>query len=177
MRCRDVTRELAAPNGALDAAELARHLESCPRCAERAEQAERFDRLWEATRPVEPPGGFDAIWADVTRALDAPQPSAEDRPAAIRARRRRRLVIAIVGLAQAAVLLVAVTVILRHRPQGPEIARVEPTKDIPVTRVDIDPMQTVFIQVDPGLQLVVRAEDNNSMDDLDVLNTMEALAE
>ena len=59
----------------------------------------------------------------------------------------------------AAVLLVAVTMILRHRPQGPEIVRnTVPPKDIPVTRVDIDSMKTVFIELDQSSRLVVRAE-------------------
>ncbi|MBX6314121.1 MAG: hypothetical protein IRY99_14580, partial [Isosphaeraceae bacterium] len=71
MRCDEVTRELAAPTSGPDPAALARHLAACPRCSAWAEASERLDRLWDATRPVEPPAAFETVWGRVTQATDA----------------------------------------------------------------------------------------------------------
>jgi hypothetical protein len=104
MRCVEVIRELAVPGGHLDPADLARHLASCPSCAAKAEGFERLNRAWEATRPAEPPASaFDALWARVSRAADAPAA----RPAIVAMPRRPAWRLALLGLAAAAALLLA----------------------------------------------------------------------
>ena len=54
MHCDKVIRELAVPTDDRDSAVLAEHLANCPSCAGWAKKDAQFDRLWDATRPVEP---------------------------------------------------------------------------------------------------------------------------
>lgn len=71
MRCEDVIRELAAPVDGQDAAALADHLDNCSACAEWSTRMASWDRLWNATRPVEPaPEVWDAVWNRLEGALD-----------------------------------------------------------------------------------------------------------
>lgn len=71
MRCEDVIRELAAPVDGQDAAALADHLDNCSACAEWSARMASWDRLWNATRPVEPaPEVWDAVWDRIERSLD-----------------------------------------------------------------------------------------------------------
>ena len=75
MRCRDVSRAIAAPNGAISEAKIEAHLAACPRCSGLAEAALRLDRLWEATRPAPPSSAaWDASWAQIEQSLAAPEP-------------------------------------------------------------------------------------------------------
>jgi hypothetical protein len=77
MRCEEVIRELAAPTDDRDAAALAEHLAGCPGCAGWARRAAQLDRLWEATRPLEPaPEVWDALWAGLSQSL-GPAPATE----------------------------------------------------------------------------------------------------
>ncbi len=118
MRCEDVTRELASPTGAVPQATLAAHLASCPSCAEWSRRAAQLDRIWEATRPLDPsPERLDALWLDASAALDRREvataaPAARTLTLPARPWRPWPLGIAIgagaVGLAQAAALLFAV---------------------------------------------------------------------
>lgn len=126
MRCEEVTRELAVPTPARDDLAIAQHLAGCEACARWAEQAAEFDRLWDATRPAEPSGeSWDELWASVTARLDASPcpavnggrstrvPNLLQVPPASAGRGRvwRGLAaVGIVGLAQAAALLIAVGV-------------------------------------------------------------------
>ncbi len=79
MRCKEVINELAAPTGELDSAALSAHLSKCGACADWAKQAARFDRLWEATRPAEPAAEtWDAMWARIADHVDsAPRAASE----------------------------------------------------------------------------------------------------
>jgi hypothetical protein len=102
MRCEDVTRELAVPAGGLDPAELTEHLAVCSNCAEWGERSRQFDRLWDATRPSDPPlATWQTVWANVTRATEPATVSFSIPP-----RWRQRLMV-VMSLAQAAALLIA----------------------------------------------------------------------
>ena len=127
MRCEDLTRELASPTGGPSPAEIAGHLAACPSCAEWSRRAARFDRIWEATRPLEPStDAMDALWANASAALD-------DRPAVVPATlrfeapaRRRRWAMAAFALAQAAALLVAALFLFRgNGALGPRPAQIQ----------------------------------------------------
>src|SRR3954463_5871974 len=78
MRCAEVTRELAAPTGGRDRADVAGHLASCPTCASWAERSAQLDGLWDATRPPEPSVAWETLWARVTQDAESAQ---EERPA------------------------------------------------------------------------------------------------
>src|SRR5262245_38463528 len=148
MRCDEVIRELAAPTADRDRAELADHLAGCMACAEWSRRAEGLDRLWEETRPAEPsPEAWDAVWAHIAQALPCPvparpedsmmvgaapsrngsgprvlvHPAPEPMPAPAprsRGRGRRFAAVGLVGLAQAAAVLVALGLAWRT-PNGP----------------------------------------------------------
>ena len=76
MRCEEVIRELAVPTAGRDELAISRHLAGCEACSRWAEQAAEFDRLWDATRPVEPSAeAWDNLWSSVTAQLDQPAPA------------------------------------------------------------------------------------------------------
>jgi hypothetical protein len=130
MRCEDVIRELAAPTGAPDPAAMAQHLAGCSECSGWARRAALLHALWEATRPPEPsPEVWDSVWANISRQLEDPAavaartpatawPSRNSRSSKVLAhpapwhpaapRRTWRLAaITVLGLAQAAAILIA----------------------------------------------------------------------
>ncbi len=125
MRCDDVRREVSSPSEGRDELALSQHLENCESCAKWAEQASHLDRLWDATRPAEPaPERWSGIWSAIVAGLDegngtgrllngsahlhgragmtTPSHSSPTR------RWRKAAVIGLVGLAQAAALLLAI---------------------------------------------------------------------
>ena len=76
MHCDEVIRELAVPTDDRDSAALAEHLANCPSCAGWAKRDAQFDRLWDATRPVEPsPQIWDTVWAHIASSLDSSTPA------------------------------------------------------------------------------------------------------
>lgn len=173
MRCNEVVRELAAPTGALDASGLAEHLARCPRCTSWAEDAARLDRLWEATRPPEPAGGnWERTWAGVSRALDRASTLdlAPMRPGGPRPWRRSTLLA--FGLAQAAVILIAVGVFSPH--DGPRV-RAE------LVKVDIPYGRPVLIRCDLSRVVVVELPDDENLGGVDsnyaMFNDIEAMAD
>ncbi len=147
MHCDEVVRELATPTAAWDRAAMAEHLAACPDCAGWARRAEHLDQLWDATRPAEPsPEAWDSVWASITQALPGAaepaaagvQPSrngsgprivAPPAPAPVASRprgySRRIAAIALVGLAQAAAILVALGLAWQTPPRsdGPRTPR------------------------------------------------------
>jgi hypothetical protein len=190
VRCADVTRELAAPTGGIDASALSRHLASCPQCAAWSARAERFDQAWEATRPEEPVGGFDALWARIRDALDAPRPTLSISDPRTR---RRRWVFAAVGLAQAAAVLLAVFVVVHRTDRDPKGAggtfaqQLQALGAVTVSRVDVD-------VVDEGRTPIIRVADHRVKKveylelmeteptitvafDIEMLNAMESMAQ
>ncbi|MEA2631324.1 MAG: hypothetical protein QOE66_1543 [Chloroflexota bacterium] len=201
MRCVDVIQEIAAPSSP-DPAALAEHLAGCPRCAAWARQSARLDRLWEATRPEEPPpAAWATVWTQVTRSLDAAAPMAPTP----RIRPWRRRAVASFAIAQAAVLLVAAWLVSRPDPDrpmqrpgalawnGPALVPVPsgPKLDPALATagaVEIDYGATVLIQSRPtGVTVVSQgtgeasnAIDGNILDggsDFVMLNALEAMAE
>jgi hypothetical protein len=154
MRCDEVIRELAVPSDHRDGTALAEHLTGCPSCAAWNRRAGLLDRLWDATRPPEPsPQAWDSVWANINHALQSAPDSRElaatsptvSRPGtspkvfvhpgpdrmqpADRPRTGRVMAIAmLVGLAQAAAILIAVGLAWRIQPvvpagQGPPVAQ------------------------------------------------------
>ncbi len=142
MRCDEVIRELAAPTDDRDATALADHLAGCPSCSAWARQAAQLDQLWDATRPSEPsPAAWDSVWANIAQSLPSPaakgeSPGAAFRPsrngtapkitthpapthAANRPRTWRIGAMAMIGLAQAAAILVAIGLAWRGQSSGP----------------------------------------------------------
>jgi hypothetical protein len=73
MLCDDVIRKLAEAGNRPDEPKLAEHLAGCSACAEWLDRAQRFEKLWDATRPAEPsPQAWDALWSRVSAHLDQP---------------------------------------------------------------------------------------------------------
>jgi hypothetical protein len=131
MRCEEVIRELAVPTGERGSNALSEHLAHCPSCAAWAQRSAALDSLWDETRPPEPSEQvWDALWERVVASLETSQartvyssvssvPSANGSTARPRIRlsdgarqsprvgRRTWALIGIVGLAQAAAVLVA----------------------------------------------------------------------
>src|SRR5277367_5660174 len=76
MHCDKVIRELAVPTDDRDSAAVAEHLANCPACAGWAKNDAQFDRLWNATRPIEPsPQVWDTVWAHIASSLDSSTPA------------------------------------------------------------------------------------------------------
>ena len=178
MRCDDVIRELAAPTDSRDTASLADHLNRCPSCAAWAERAARLDRLWQVTQPAEPTSDvWDNLWAQVVSSLDVQAAKGVISPAVTSLRNgsasgtvprfeakpnERRLprpfrsgrwtAIALVGLAQAAAVLLVVGMSWRFfvpsRPPQNEVIASLPS-------VDIEEGHLVMIVADPKLLSVV----------------------
>jgi hypothetical protein len=131
MRCDEVIRELAVPTDDRDSAALAEHLANCPSCAVWAKRDADFDRLWDATRPVEPSfEAWNSVWCHIASSIDSKTPEefkayiastvplngsvyAGDTPFGLsstssRSRSWNWAAIGLIGLAQAAVVLLAV---------------------------------------------------------------------
>jgi hypothetical protein len=205
MNCDEVIRELAVPTEDRDLTALAEHLSHCPPCAGWAERANRFDRLWELTRPPEPsPDTWDSVWARVTASLDAStQPSAGEAARPIfqgqngtsittdgdpartpRSRSSRRWVaFMLVGVAQAAAVLLAI-----------HLTWYSSTRSLPIQADNVatpDPgSMTVNVEIEEGHRVVIRWEGlsgkvedrtpdiSDGVDDwLLGLNAVEALAD
>ncbi|MHB1560985.1 MAG: hypothetical protein ACYC61_26320 [Isosphaeraceae bacterium] len=230
MRCEEVERELAAPTTGCDRAAMADHLAVCPSCAAWAQDAERLDRLWEATRPAEPSAeAWDTVWSGISAALDRPgvtpgvgaaagatsrpQPVrvlAPGEPGEVRAHPRHRPrtaaprwslgAVALVGLAQAAAILVAFGLAWQPAPQpnGPDAVAGADAGSAPKvaanpgapTPIRADRAVRVDAEIDEGYLVVIHArtadarvenatppEMNTGSDGgLVFLNVMESLA-
>jgi hypothetical protein len=131
MHCDEVIHELAVPTDDGDSVALAEHLANCPSCAAWAKRDAEFDRLWDATRPVEPSSeAWDSLWCDIASSIDSKTPQeftahiastvplngsvyTSDTPfgpstISSRPRSRNWAAIGLIGLAQAAAVLLAV---------------------------------------------------------------------
>ncbi len=173
MRCDEVMRELNLPSDDRDDRALARHLAECKACARWAEHAARFNRLWDATRPVDPSTeSWDRLWSSVTARLDHSGPvttpySRPDNPFAtvgdaapqhsspFTRSWRGLAAIGLVGLAQAAALFLAVSLFwnttgkIVQPPRFPEgadvVQRTAPSLD---SEVDVEWGQVLLIRSD-----------------------------
>ena len=131
MHCDEVIRELAVPTDDRDSAALAEHLANCPSCCRWAKRDAEFDRLWDATRPLEPSAQvWDSVWSHIASSLDSTTPeefkaltaspfsvngsvSDVDTPlvpvsTSSRSRSWNWAAVGLIGLAQAAAVLLAV---------------------------------------------------------------------
>jgi hypothetical protein len=178
MRCDDVIRELAAPTDARDAASLTKHLKRCPSCTKWAARAARLDHLWQLTQPVEPTSSeWDNVWARVVSSLDttavkdltSPVPATpqigsangstssfetkpSERPLPQPTRSRRWGAIGIVGLVQAAAVLLVAGISWQFFAP-PRQSQNDFVATLP--SVDIEEGQVVMIVADPKLLTVI----------------------
>jgi hypothetical protein len=155
MRCEDLTRELASPTGALSPAQMAGHLAVCPACAEWSRRASQVDRIWEATRPVEPSmDALDALWAHASLELDGLKAA----PATLKFERRNTRRAMVSFLAMAAAILVAAVVLL----QRDGVKRVEVAVKTPAT-VEAKEPELLDLKVEPDVLAVVRIGKDNAI--------------
>jgi hypothetical protein len=130
MHCDEVIRELAVPTDDRDSTALGEHLADCVSCARWARRAALLDRLWDATRAPEPtPETWEDAWSNLSRSLDLrksksigsfhpniqtlgqPREATDGRGQSRTASNSSRwsfAVMACIGLAQAAAVLLAV---------------------------------------------------------------------
>jgi hypothetical protein len=172
MRCDEVIRELAVPTDGRDDLAISRHLADCEACARWAEQVARLDRLWEATRPAEPSAeAWDHLWSSVTAGLDRSSRSTVkgrrlvhgptltlSTPLAPPGRHRfwRGLAaVGIVGLAQAAALLIAVGPAWRNDVKDSSPS--QPAAVAVIAQVSYPSMDSV-IDVEEGEVPLIRAD-------------------
>ena len=184
MLCDDVIRKLTEPGNRPDEPRLAEHLAGCRACAEWFDRAQRFEKLWDATRPAEPsPQAWDALWSTVSAHLDQPvavernghglhlaefpramperSKSPEPALSPSRTRRWRSLAaVGMVGLAQAAALLLAIGL----------------SWQVPVTVPDALPaLAEVNVEVGEGQKVVIRSEGSKvDVVDLTALETTQS---
>jgi hypothetical protein len=170
MNCDDVIRQLAVPTDDRDSSALAVHLSACPGCAAWARQAEQFERLWELTRPAEPsPEVWDSVWVRVLTSLDStnrsrlngvsnqvyqgqsgPSPKVDStaEPHGHLLPKRLWIGIGLVGLAQAAAVLLAVTLTWRSS------ATSSPSQSRTVTAPDLA-SATISLEIEEGHLVVI----------------------
>ncbi len=186
MRCEDVTRELAAPTGNPAPADLAGHLDSCPGCAEWARSSARFDRIWESTRPAQPPAeALDALWARAAAALDARAPATIPFEGSSR---RPWAQVALRSALAASILAAAVLLPRRVDPERSSIALAPPAGPIEAEapaplKVTVNDLETVIVRIGDGDPRVDRHDEAHllfpSMADntpYDVFNAVESMA-
>jgi hypothetical protein len=219
MYCDEIIRELVVPTDDRDSAAVAEHLANCASCAGWAKRDAQFDRLWNATRPIEPsPQVWDIVWAHIASSLDSSTPAELEAvappmatlngsvlhverplgrtPASSRARPWNWVAIGLIGLAQAAAVLLAVGWAWHtsRNPQQPQVATVthspalspdssQEAKEIgllSVPAVDIEAGQQVVIRVEGSAATVVDVTPDGisySVDDWYlVFNAVEAIA-
>ena len=134
MRCADVSPNLAAfVLGGMDpeeAAEIRRHLATCPSCRNELEELEKVNRALQAAPPPEMPPGHlkDGILSQVR----AEQPSASDEELAFAGEDRfkylRSVIVGVAAAAVAAVVALGIIFALREEPAVATIQLV-PTPD------------------------------------------------
>ena len=160
MRCRDVSRAIAALPGAMSESEIQAHLAACPRCAKMAEGVRRLDRLWESTRPELPSAAsWESAWARIDRELAAaPEPVASNSSTAPALPKTVRLPAArlTIGLALVAA---AVVLALNVPSPAPNFAD-NGTRNGPVYgTLDVPVGHTVLYHVDSDEQQVVQVSE------------------
>ncbi len=190
MHCNELVRELAVPTDDRDSAAVAEHLANCASCAAWAERDAQFDRLWNATRPVEPAAQvWDTAWAHIASTLDSATTTAEfeaiaspmatlngsvhhvERPLGLttvssRSRPRNWAVIGLISLAQAAAVLLAVRWAWHDSPklQEPQVATFTQSPALSSdssTVIKVTELLSVpVVEIEAGQQVVIRMEDS-----------------
>ena len=114
MRCDELIKEIATPNGRLTRSEMANHLVNCPSCAQWSDSAALLDQVWAATCVSEPSSeAFDSLWSTVLMSS-----SVRERPVRLEFIKRHPVWVT-VGLAQAAAVLVLALAFSRMNPTPP----------------------------------------------------------
>ena len=191
MRCEEVTKELAAPTDMRDAASLEDHLSRCPSCAAWAKRAAELDRLWQATVPAEPAlHVWDSLWANVASSLASSTPEEFASPALFVSRNgsthrsvpepepeliqrtppssfgsRLWKAIGVVGLAQAAAVLLVTGLTWRflvptHSPEHDGIASAASSRTGPPT-TDFVRVSLPNVEIEEGHVVVILADPQN----------------
>jgi hypothetical protein len=212
MQCKDVIRQLVTGTDEQLPADLAEHLAGCAACSEWAKRASALDRLWEATRPAAPsPQVWESMWDRIAESLDAPAPLAVENSAASAAHRngwasqaaesirplspsvRHRswwiTKVVAVGLAQAAAVLVVVSLAWRSIPalQNPPAVKqpalavtTHPSVNAPSLPIDIEEGSLVVIQTNsekPEVSVLTLESSPFAIDEwLVMFNKMESMA-
>jgi len=182
MRCDEVIRELAVPTAGRDDLAVSLHLADCEACARQAALAAAFDRLWQDTRPAEPaPETWDNLWSSVAAKLDQPSSSpvtatyarsihvsgsplkAAHSAGGLATPRRGRLwsglaAAGIIGLAQAAALLIALGVSWRTPVRPPSVTQASQIPQIAV--ISPNPAMGVdsVVEVEEGQVVLIRSD-------------------
>ena len=155
MRCDEVIRKLGLPSDGRADRALAEHLAECKDCAGWAERAVKLDRLWDATRPAEPcPEAWDQVWSSVSARLDEAEATVsriEGKSYRVSAHARPWrgfAVVGVIGLAQAAAILLAMS--LSWTGPARKAPSLAPAGPEPVVEsvVDVPEGQVVYIRSD-----------------------------
>lgn len=190
MNCDAVIRELAVPTDDRDPVALAEHLANCSSCASWVKKDAEFRHLWDATCPVDPPPQiWDTMWSQLASSLDSATPAGSKAympstlplngslspletqfglsPASTPSRSRNWVVIGLIGVAQAAAVLLTVAWSWYISSKAP-------------TSVDIEEGRWVVIRVEDSAVKVVDLTPDGisySVDDwLLAFNVAEAIA-
>jgi hypothetical protein len=182
MRCGEAKRELSVSRGERSA-ELGAHLAHCESCAAWAESCERFDALWDATRPVATDQAFASVWNRVTSA-------GSSRPArAAWLRFAPRVLAGTAAIAAAALFFVFVAFHSdRHVGVGgfadshqarPEIVRLVLLEEGQTPIIDLEKHEVTRVNSDDDDSLAVNLDEPklSSIDNLVLFNAFEAMAQ
>jgi hypothetical protein len=190
MQCNEVIRELAVPTDDRDSAALAEHLASCPSCARWAKRDAQFDRLWITTRPVEPsPQVWDGVWVHVASSLDSSPPAKFEalaphvatlngsiprvetpfglpRVSSPRSRPWNWAAVGLIGLAQAAAVLLAVGLTWRTSTKSQEIPiaisthSVAMSPEVSAVAKESGLRSAPVVEIEAGQMVLIRVEDS-----------------
>jgi len=189
MHCDEVIRELVVPTDDRDSAAVAEHLANCPSCADWAERDAQFDRLWNATRPMEPsPQVWDTVWAHIASSLDSSTPAEFEAiatpmatlngsvahaerplgltPASSRSRPWNWAALGLIGLAQAAAVVLAVGLAWHNSPRSQEpqvvVATHSPALSSDSLKVakEIGLLSIPAVEIEAGRWVVIRMDDS-----------------
>jgi len=191
MHCDEVIHELVVPTDDRDSAAVAEHLANCLSCAGWARRDAQFDCLWNATRPMEPSlQVWDAVWAQIASSLDCSTPAELEAiaspmatsngsvrqvitprrmtPTSSRSRRWNWTAIGLIGLAQAAAVLLVVGWTWHNSPksQEPQLALATPppslSPDSSKAVKEIGLLSVPTVEIEAGQLVVISMEDSTA---------------
>ena len=185
LRCEEVIGRLAG-TGELSgrSAEIDRHLSTCPECAQVWNPDAPVLKLWRETSPVLPnEANFDAMWGKLSSQLDRAEVAVDQEVAPtftmrrLVAGRRRQVALAGFVLAQAAVVLLVVSLGFRERTRDSGPA---PAPASSLANVVVEAGQTILIQKDGETVKAVEVAYVDAPATIDtnyeLFNTIEAMA-
>ncbi len=165
MRCSEVIHELATPAADRDSSALAAHLAKCESCALWAKRDAQIELLWEATRPESPSAAaWDATWSRVSRSIEpAERVAVGSGRLAVAFRARRFARFGLIVLAQAAAVLLVVSLMWRSEPAPHQVhlaaldraTHLQPASGVQEKLIEIEEGRVVLIRVSSAAQQVV----------------------